>query len=240
MGTTKSDNFSTSQEEIAYSNYPTIDLNGSAFQNLSVSGAITGLSTINRSANSSEVKSVLVKLTNTGALAFPLSFDSNAYPFLGGVPTGIKAGSTAYLNITSFGTGTNDVVMNYDELGSDLFFPQGAVIFARDYEASGNSQLNFRYPDGLTGVPQLTLSGNFSPNGDAEHKLGTETNSWNFVHGSTLALKEKSSNPPNPAEGNSYIWMSDGTDSGDDGDIMVKITAGGVTKTVTLVDFSAS
>ena len=34
--------------------------------------------------------------------------------------------------------------------------------------------------------------------------------------------------------------MSDGTDSGDDGDIMIKITAGGVTKTVTLVDFSAS
>ena len=60
------------------------------------------------------------------------------------------------------------------------------------------------------------------------------------MHSSALALKEKSSNPPNPAEGNSYIWMSDGTDSGDDGDIMIKITAGGVTKTVTLVDFSAS
>ena len=61
------------------------------------------------------------------------------------------------------------------------------------------------------------------------------------MHSSALALKEKSSNPPNPAEAqNPYIWMSDGTDSGDDGDIMIKITAGGVTKTVTLVDFSAS
>ena len=35
------------------------------------------------------------------------------------------------------------------------------------------------------------------------------------------------------------MWMSDGTGSGDDGDLMVKITAGGVTKTATLIDFSA-
>lgn len=40
-------------------------------------------------------------------------------------------------------------------------------------------------------------------------------------------------------EGQSMIWQSDGTGSGDDGDIMIKITAGGTTKTITLVDFSA-
>lgn len=55
-----------------------------------------------------------------------------------------------------------------------------------------------------------------------------------------LILKERSYDPDNPAEGSSVIWMSNGYDSGDDGDIMIKITAGGVTKTVTLVDFSAS
>lgn len=55
-----------------------------------------------------------------------------------------------------------------------------------------------------------------------------------------LNLKEKSSDPSNPSEGNSVLWMSDGTGTGDDGDILMKITAGGVTKTVTLVDFSAS
>ena len=36
------------------------------------------------------------------------------------------------------------------------------------------------------------------------------------------------------------IWMSNGNGTGDDGDILIKITAGGSTKTVTLVDFSAS
>ena len=54
-----------------------------------------------------------------------------------------------------------------------------------------------------------------------------------------LLLKERSSDPSDPPEGESVRWMSDGTGSGDDGDIMMKITAGGVTKIITLVDFSA-
>lgn len=54
-----------------------------------------------------------------------------------------------------------------------------------------------------------------------------------------LTLKERSSDPANPTEGSFIIWMSDGTGAGDDGDILVKVTAGGVTKTTTLVDFSA-
>jgi hypothetical protein len=55
-----------------------------------------------------------------------------------------------------------------------------------------------------------------------------------------LTLVEKSAEPADPAEGSSVLWMSNGIGSGDDGDIMIKITAGGVTKTVTLVDFSIS
>ena len=65
------------------------------------------------------------------------------------------------------------------------------------------------------------------------------------VYGNTklegpLILNERTYDPDNPEEGNSVIWMSNGNGSGDDGDIMIKITAGGVTKTVTLVDFSSS
>jgi len=52
-------------------------------------------------------------------------------------------------------------------------------------------------------------------------------------------IAELSADPSDPSEGESVIWQSDGTGSGDDGDIMMKITAGGVTKTTTLVDFSA-
>lgn len=49
-----------------------------------------------------------------------------------------------------------------------------------------------------------------------------------------------SSDPDDPAAGYSVIWQSDGTGSGDDGDIMMKVTnSGGTTKTTTLIDFSA-
>jgi hypothetical protein len=51
-------------------------------------------------------------------------------------------------------------------------------------------------------------------------------------------LKEQSADPVDPPEGETAIWMSDGTGSGDAGDIMMKITSGGVTKLIILVDFS--
>jgi hypothetical protein len=51
--------------------------------------------------------------------------------------------------------------------------------------------------------------------------------------------RELSADPSDPDEGSYTMWMSDGTGSGDDGDLMVKITAGGSTKTITLIDFSA-
>ncbi len=54
-----------------------------------------------------------------------------------------------------------------------------------------------------------------------------------------LPLIERSSDPPDPGEGSSVIWQSDGTGTtGDDGDIVVAITAGGVTKKKVLVDYS--
>lgn len=53
-----------------------------------------------------------------------------------------------------------------------------------------------------------------------------------------LLLTEATAEPAAPAEGHSVIWQSNGTGAGDDGDMMVKITAGGVTKTITLIDFS--
>lgn len=55
-----------------------------------------------------------------------------------------------------------------------------------------------------------------------------------------LKIRERFYDPNDPSEGESVIWMSNGEGSGSDGDIMIKITAGGVTKTVTLIDFSAS
>jgi hypothetical protein len=54
-----------------------------------------------------------------------------------------------------------------------------------------------------------------------------------------MYLQERSSDPDDPPEGMTCIWMSDGTGSGDDGDVMAKITAGSTTKTGTILDHSA-
>ena len=70
--------------------------------------------------------------------------------------------------------------------------------------------------------------------------IGTETPATVLHLSGALTIQEKSSDPSDPAEGSSVLWMSSGDGTGDEGDIMMKITAGGVTKTVTLVDFSAS
>jgi len=51
--------------------------------------------------------------------------------------------------------------------------------------------------------------------------------------------QELTADPPDPDEGHWVSWMGDGTGTGDDGDILVKITAGGSTKTTTLLDFSS-
>ena len=45
---------------------------------------------------------------------------------------------------------------------------------------------------------------------------------------------EMSADPPDPPEGSFAMWMSDGTGSGSDGDLMYKRTAGGVTTTSTV------
>lgn len=55
-----------------------------------------------------------------------------------------------------------------------------------------------------------------------------------------IRISERSSDPSDPAEGETVIWMSDGTGSGDDGDLMIKATAGSTTKTGTLFDHSAA
>ena len=69
--------------------------------------------------------------------------------------------------------------------------------------------------------------------------IGTTAPATKLEVKGAITQSELSADPTDPAEGKSVKWQSDGTGSGDDGDIMMKITAGGVTKIVTLVDFSS-
>ena len=67
----------------------------------------------------------------------------------------------------------------------------------------------------------------------------TNTGGDIYFGGGAVGFVELSADPTDPAEGKSVMWQSDGTGAGDDGDIMMKIRAGGATKTTTLIDFSA-
>lgn len=48
-----------------------------------------------------------------------------------------------------------------------------------------------------------------------------------------------SADPPDPDPGRAVEWLSDGTQSGDAGDKMMKINVGGTVKTITVIDYSA-
>ena len=57
---------------------------------------------------------------------------------------------------------------------------------------------------------------------------------WNADH----VMPAVSADLDDPATDSAVTWMSDGTGSGDYGDIMAKINVGGTTLVVTFIDFS--
>ena len=52
-----------------------------------------------------------------------------------------------------------------------------------------------------------------------------------------LRLTSQSVDPADPPDGESYIWLSDGTGSGDAGDVLIKSTVSGTTKTAILLPY---
>ena len=107
--------------------------------------------------------------------------------------------------------------------------------YAAGYAISSGNQntlIGSQAGDGIT-----TGSNNIVIGYDQEPDSGTADDQINvggrYYH-DRLVLGERAADPSDPAEGNFALWMSDGTGSGDDGDLMVKITAGGVTATTRL------
>lgn len=110
-------------------------------------------------------------------------------------------------------------------------------------EADGDLQLNATEAGdaiyfAFGGTNKFHMLGSFFyPENNANAALGTNT--ANYAWG-RLFMNALSADPADPANGLAVLWISDGTESGSDGDFMMKITdSGGTTKTATLVDFSA-
>jgi len=52
--------------------------------------------------------------------------------------------------------------------------------------------------------------------------------------------RNKTGEPADPAQGESVSWLSDGSGTGEDGDLMIKVNVGGTVKYGTLFDYSTA
>lgn len=122
------------------------------------------------------------------------------------------------------------------------------------------AQVNFEMPSRRTwtlgDVDDQTVDGIIvAPGSDTDADLisvvvsGDPTLSWDEsedafssthdISAPSLTLRELSADPSDPTEGQSTIWQSDGTGLGDDGDLLAKLTAAGVTIDTKLTDYIA-
>ena len=83
-------------------------------------------------------------------------------------------------------------------------------------------------------VPPRVLKIPWETQAELDDKLSHDDMFWD----GGLKLEELSYEPDDPEEGAAVIWLTNGSGAGSMGDVMIKITSGGVTKTGTLVNFS--
>lgn len=70
--------------------------------------------------------------------------------------------------------------------------------------------------------------------------VGISTPDYMIDINGAIGFRELSSDPGNPDEGASVVWMGDGTGTGDDGDVYLKTTANSTTNTIEIIDHSRS
>lgn len=127
----------------------------------------------------------------------------------------------------------------YDEETFDYYIckldqPEGSVI-------SLNNEVywsNISIPNMMSaadGIPSASVY--VDENGNTG--FGTKQPHTKIHNTGAYTQQPLSSDPSDPDNGNSVQWVSDGTGTGDVGDVMIKINVGGTVKTITLIDYSS-
>lgn len=198
-----------------------------------VYGSFIDVGTISNSSDkipsSSAVLGHAVSLTGTQTISGDKTFTGNAY-FNGS----LTSNDTTYLYGPYVEVAPNDFVFDLGNGFAGAGGSPGPIFYNKDGFGGGVILTGEDDPNFYTvNIPAL---------GDADVVLtaGDQTIAGNKTFADGIYGSELSADPANPAEGEHVMWQSNGTGSGDDGDIMFKITAGGTTKTITLVDFSAA
>ena len=132
-------------------------------------------------------------------------------------------------NIALFGVSTKAVALLTGNNGSVFTFDDtGFFGIFKDSKANitgGNSR-------GGTALMTIKNSGNVG--------IGTMAPDTLLHNAGAYTQESLSSDPADPDAGNSVQWVSDGTGSGDAGDVLLKVNVGGTTKVITLIDYSVA
>jgi hypothetical protein len=152
-------------------------------------------------------------------------------------------GSAALFSNT---TGSNSTAVGFEAARRFIASQNTALgyraLFGGDATPANNTGANniaigFQAGDAIT-----TGSTNIVIGHDIDVDSATGSNQINiadrYFH-DRVRLLERTSDPAKPAEGNMVVWLSDGTGLGDDGDVIISSTAGGVTNYAILFDHSA-
>jgi len=162
---------------------------------------------------------------------------SPSYSFTGDLDTGMFQSAGNTLNFATAGSERLKITTTAVIFRIKMAIPSGTVAAPGMQFDNESSTGIYRPGAGALGFSVLgSLAANLTATGLG---LGVTNPNTKLHVAGAITQNELSADPTNPDEGSSVQWQSDGTGSGDDGDIMMKITAGGVTKTVTIIDFSA-
>lgn len=157
----------------------------------------------------------------------------------------IDGGSTFIIPIKAIATRQNSVVP-FQCLNEATANVLNAVSFVLQLKTSTATRTAANMASYFTNTTDADRTSKMTFNVQADGSGGVRVTIEGLSDGSArllindhLAILERSSDPPEPAEGECIIWMSDGTGKGDDGDVMVASKAGGTTNYGTLFDHSA-
>lgn len=113
---------------------------------------------------------------------------------------------------------------------------------AGDNITTGNHNIAIGYNADVpsaTANNQLSIQNSFYGDLSNNHfGAGIQSPKYSF-HGLDFGINALSADPIDPDSGNMVMWVSDGSGSGDVGDVMMKINVGGTVKVIILVDYSA-
>ena len=159
--------------------------------------------------------------------------------------TGANNSAVGYAALLNYNTSNNTAVGVEAAKGSSTVANNtGNNLTAVGYQAllsntSGSNNIAIGYQAGdaiTTGSTNLVIGHIIdvdSATGSNQINIGDR-----YFH-DRIRLLERTSDPAKPAEGNMIVWLSDGTGLGDDGDVIISSTAGGVTNYAILFDHSA-